>query len=83
MDACATLNPDVLLSYENQLLVNDWEDRRDGVAAWHPLEVTSFVSVDAAKLERLADGSILSTGLCLKRKQPLSQGQPHWNESRR
>ncbi|MBL8816577.1 MAG: PSD1 domain-containing protein [Planctomyces sp.] len=60
--ACDALQQNVLLNETNQQLVNDWENSRDGVATWKPLEVESFVSVDAAQLQRLPDGSILSKG---------------------
>ena len=60
--ACETQQTDILLSDENQLLVAQWEHNRAGRAVWTPLDVTTFVSVDAANLERLSDGSILSKG---------------------
>ena len=60
--ACEKLQQDVLLSAENQPLVAAWERERSGVAAWQPLEIETFVSEDAASLQRLDDGSILSTG---------------------
>jgi hypothetical protein len=60
--ACETQQTPILLSDNNQLLVARWEQNRAGRAVWTPLEVSTFASVDAAKLERLSDGSILSTG---------------------
>lgn len=55
-------NAEVLLSDEIRPRVEEWISRQGQSANWKTLNVTSFVSVDAANLERLDDGSILSSG---------------------
>jgi hypothetical protein len=60
--ACERLDSDLLLADENQRLVAAWEQERGGDVAWRPLEIETFVSLDAAQLRRLDDGSILSSG---------------------
>ena len=60
--ACEKLQQDVLLSAENQPLVAAWERERSGFAAWRPLDIETIASADGASLQRLDDGSVLSTG---------------------
>jgi hypothetical protein len=52
----------ILLHAEQELTVAKWEQQKGPSANWQPLEIDSFVSVDAASLVRNEDGSILSTG---------------------
>lgn len=61
-DAAVKQQAETLLSDDTRRRVDEWVNRQGPTAQWKSLDVTSFVSVDAANLERLDDGSILSTG---------------------
>lgn len=61
-EAAEKQQADTLLSEHNRRMVEEWISNQGNSAPWKRLDVTSFVSVDAASLERLEDGSILSTG---------------------
>ena len=60
--ACEKLQQDVLLSAENQQLVQDWQGEQGSPATWRPLDIETIASADGANLQRLDDGSVLSTG---------------------
>ena len=60
--ACEQRQQDVLLSPDNQQLVQAWESAQGGAARWQSLQIESLVSADGVNLQRLDDGSILSTG---------------------
>ncbi|MEZ6054669.1 MAG: DUF1549 and DUF1553 domain-containing protein [Planctomycetaceae bacterium] len=55
---------DVLLQPDNLAMVAEWEAAHGKSAVWRPLnfEPNTLVSSDGATLQRLEDGSILSTG---------------------
>ena len=55
---------EVLLQPGNLAMVAEWEAARGEAAVWRPLalEPDSLVSSDGATLQRLEDGSVLSTG---------------------
>ncbi len=52
----------VLLSRENSAIVEEWEATRATAASWETLVPDSFVSAEGCRLERLPDGSLLSSG---------------------
>ena len=52
----------VLKTPENQELVQQLEQQVRSSAAWSPVRLLSAISIDAAQLQQLDDGSVLSTG---------------------
>ena len=64
LTAAENRNPAVLTDHPQQVLTESWEQQQGQPAAWTPLQLQSFVSVDAAELQLLDDGSILSSGPC-------------------
>ncbi len=61
-DAVEKRDAAVLLAAENVALVEAWEKTRGAGDAWNPMLLETFLSADGATLERLADGSVLSSG---------------------
>lgn len=52
----------VLLNEENRSLLTAWESGAGAATTWRPLQPEVFLSSDGATLNRLADGSLLSSG---------------------
>jgi hypothetical protein len=53
---------EVLLQPENLAMVAEWEAARGEAAVWRPVTTGTLVSSNGATLQRLEDGSVLSTG---------------------
>ena len=64
LTAATDRNTAVLSEPAQTQLTSDWEQQQGQPATWTPLRLQSFVSVDAAELSLLEDGSILSSGPC-------------------
>ncbi|MGV2339074.1 MAG UNVERIFIED_CONTAM: hypothetical protein LVR18_35360 [Planctomycetaceae bacterium] len=64
LTAAEKRDPAVLHEPAQQSLTESWEQQQGQPATWTPLQLQSFVSVDAAELQLLDDGSILSSGPC-------------------
>jgi hypothetical protein len=62
LDAANKRDAAVLLTSQNQAVVDSWEKERGAGPRWNPLAAETFTSTEGTTLERLADGSILSSG---------------------
>lgn len=61
-DAADRQDAAILLQPETEAMVAKWAAAHGPTANWQPMEIDTFVSVDAATLVRNPDGSISSTG---------------------
>ncbi len=61
-DAIGPLQPEVLLTTENETLVSQWEAAGGGREIWQTLNPDLYTPAVSAVLTRLADGSVLSSG---------------------
>ena len=62
------------LNAAQQQLADTWEQQQGQPATWTPLRLQSFLSVNAAELSLLEDGSILSAGPCPDRETTVING---------
>ena len=61
-DAVGPLQQEIILTPENDALVNEWETTSAGKADWKPLALETFVSSGGSILTKQPDGSVLASG---------------------
>lgn len=61
-DAVGPLQHEIILTPENDALVNEWETTAAGKADWKPLALETFVSSGGSILTKQPDGSVLASG---------------------
>ena len=74
LTAAENRDPAVLMQPAQQQLADTWEQQQGQPATWTPLRLQSFLSVNAAELSLLEDGSILSAGPCPDRETTVING---------